>query len=96
MGLCRRVDHFFSSCGLDVAVALPISVFIALNLLAQLVILIIWGSDEPFALWEWSSLILPVVALVVAFGVAIMAVAGQLKRRRKTRLRSSDQSPRAA
>ncbi len=39
MGLWRPVERFFSSCRREVALAVPIAVFIVLNLVAQIVIL---------------------------------------------------------
>jgi len=74
------LDRFFSRVGLGIAIAMPIAVFLVLDLAIQLIALRAWGSTGSLARWEWSALVIPLLAFIPGYFIAIVAVAGQMKR----------------
>ena len=92
MGLWTLLERFLSRSRLGVALAAPIGVFLVLDLTAQIVIRSAWGRSQPFALWEWSAVVIPLLAFIAGYCVTIVAVAGQLKRMGWWRLLQSGHS----
>ena len=92
MGLWTLLERFLSRSRLGVALAAPIGVFLVLDLTAQIVIRSAWGRSQPFALWEWSAVAIPLLAFIAGYCVTIVAVAGQLKRMGWWRLLQSGHS----
>src|SRR5438445_11805920 len=80
MGVFTWLDRLVSRVPLVVAVAMPIAVFLVVDLAIQLIILQGFGGTGSFVRWEWSAITVPVVACIPGYVVAIAAVAAQLKR----------------
>ena len=92
MGVVSRVDRFVCRVPLAIAVAMPIAVFLVADLAVQLIVLVVWGGTDSFARWEWSAVVIPFLAFIPAYLVAVVALAAQMKRLGWWRLLDSNQS----
>jgi len=68
------LERFFARVPLVVAVAMPIAVFLVVDLAIQLIILRGFSGSESIARWEWSALAIPLLAFVPGYFVAVVVV----------------------
>src|SRR2546428_4268533 len=80
MGVFPWLDRLVSRVPLVVAVAMPIAVFLVVDLAIQLIILQGFGGTGSFVRWEWSAITVPVFAFIPGYLVAVVAVAAQMER----------------
>jgi restriction system protein len=92
VGVLELLDRFLSRAGLGIAIAAPIAVFLVLDVAAQLITRRIWGGGEPLLLWEWSAILIPLLAFTAGYLVSVAAVAAQMKRLGWWRLLESSQT----
>jgi restriction system protein len=92
MGVFSSVDRLVSRVPLWIVVAIPLAVFLVADLAIQLTVLIVWGGTESFVRWEWSAVVVPLLAFVPAYVVAVLALAAQMKRLGWWRLLDSNRS----
>jgi len=92
MGVFTWLDRLVSRVPLVVAVAMPIAVFLVVDLTIQLIILQGFGGTGSFVRWEWSAITVPLFAFIPGYLVAIVAVAAQMKRSGWWRLLDSNRS----
>jgi restriction system protein len=71
---------------------MPIAVFLAVDIAIQLIVVRVWGGTESLLRWEWSDVIIPLLAFIVGYFVAVVAVAAQMKRSGWWRLLDSNQT----
>ena len=86
------LERSFSRVRPNVAIVAPIGLFILLDGVAQAVIRWIWGGGQSLFLWEWSAWVIPIVAFMAAYVVAIVAIASQMRRLGWWRLLDSNRS----
>jgi ssDNA-binding Zn-finger/Zn-ribbon topoisomerase 1 len=92
MAVFTWLDRLVSRVPLVAAVAMPIAVFLVLDISTQLVVLRIWGGGESIVRWEWSAVTIPLFAFIPGYFVAVVAVAAQMKRLGWWRLLDSNRS----
>ncbi len=92
MNVLQWLDRLLSRVRPEFAIAAPVAVFLVLELAAQLAILRIWGGTQPLLLWELSAVVIPFLAFVAAYLVAVVALASQMKRLGWWRLLDSNRS----
>jgi restriction system protein len=92
MGVFTWLDRLVSRVPLVVAVAMPIAVFLVVDLAIQLIILRVWGSTDSLVRWEWSAITVPLLAFIPGYLVAVVAVAAHMKRSGWWRLLDSNRS----
>src|SRR6202165_4228556 len=93
MAVFTWLDRLVSRLPLVVAVAMPIAVFLVVDLAFQLITLRVWGGTGSLVRWEWSAVTIPLFAFIPGYLVAIVAVAAQMKRSGWWRLLDSNRSP---
>jgi restriction system protein len=71
---------------------MPIAVFLAVDIAIQLIVVRVGGGTESLLRWEWSAVIIPLLAFIVGYFVAVVAVAAQMKRSGWWRLLDSNQT----
>ena len=86
------LERLLSRVRLGIAVAMPIAVFLVLDISIQVIVLRIWGGSESIVRWEWSAVSIPLLAFIPGYFVAVVAVAAQMKRMGWWRLLDSNQS----
>jgi hypothetical protein len=92
MKLALWLERQLSATRLSIALAAPVVIFVMLDLGAQLVVRQVWGGDEWTLRWEWSAVIIPVLAFIPAYFVSMLAALAQVKRWGWWRLLESNQS----
>jgi restriction system protein len=92
MRLALWLERRLSATRLSVALAAPVVVFVLLDLAAQLVLRQVWGGDEWTLRWEWSAVVIPMLAFVPAYLLTAVALLAQVKRWGWWRLLESNQS----
>lgn len=92
MGVFTWLDRLVSRVPLAVAVAMPIAVFLVVDLAIQLILLEVFGSTDSLVRWEWSAVVVPLLAFIPGYFVAVVAVAVQMKRMGWWRLLDSNRS----
>src|SRR3989442_14886334 len=90
--LVHVLERSFSRVRPNVAIVAPIGLFILLDGVAQVVIRWIWGAGQSLFLWEWSAWVIPIVAFMAAYVVAVVAIASQMRRLGWWRLLDSNRS----
>jgi restriction system protein len=85
------LEHQLATTRLSIALAIPVVVFVILDLAVQAIVRLIWDSNA-FFLWEWQAVLIPTVIFVAAYGVTIVAVVGQMRRWGWWRLLESNRS----
>jgi restriction system protein len=75
-----------------IGVAMPIAVFLMVDIAIQLIVVRVWGGTESLVRWEWSAVTIPLLAFIVGYLVAVVAVAAHMKRSGWWRLLDSNQS----
>lgn len=88
----RLLERLLSRVRLEIALAAPIALFLLLDSAAQLAIRRIWGGSQSLLLWQWSAFVVPLLAFVAAYLVAVVALASQMKRLGWWRLLDSNRS----
>ncbi len=86
------LERFFSRSPLWVALSAPIGVFLVLDLAAQIVVRMVWDRGQPLWAWEWSAVVIPLLAFLVGYLATIVATGAQFKRLGWWRLLESSQS----
>src|SRR5258708_35112137 len=86
------LERIFSRVGLGFELAMPVAVFLVLDLEIQLIILRVWGSADSRVHWEWSAITVPLLAFIPGYFVAVVAVSAQMKRLGCWRLLDSNPS----
>jgi len=92
VAVLKLLDRLFSRVRLDIAIGTPIALFLLLDGAAQLVIRRISGGSQSLLLWELSAFLIPVLAFVAAYVVAVVVLASQMKRLAWWRLLESNRS----
>lgn len=92
MALLKLLDRLFSRVRFDIAISTPIALFLLLDGAAQLVIRRTSGGSQSLLLWEWSAFVIPLLAFLAAYLLAIVVLASQMKRRGWWRLLESNRS----
>jgi restriction system protein len=92
VAVLKFLDRLFSRVRLDIAVGAPIALFLLLDGAAQLVIRRISAGSQSLLLWELSAFLIPLLAFVAAYLVAVVVLASQMKRLAWWRLLESNRS----
>ena len=92
MDVLQSLERLLSRVRLDIALVAPIAVFFVLDAAAQVTIRRISGAGQSLVLWEWSAFVIPLLAFLMGYLVAVVAVASQLKRLGWWRLLDSNRS----
>jgi restriction system protein len=92
MKLLAWLERQLGGARLSFALAAPVVLFVALDLVAQVAFRFIWTPDQPILSWEWSAVVIPILAFVPAYLLSFVALAAQMKRSGWFRLLESNQS----